>query len=103
MPRSRTTPEPPTSPDAEANDLPDWLRSRDVSSVGRHKPSVGPKQAASPHALLTIPEVAERLRVSTRTVFRWIATGELICIRIGRVVRVPAEALGALVRAGKIS
>lgn len=103
MPRSRTTSEPPTSPDAEANDLPDWLRSRDVSTVGRPKLPVRPEPAASPHALLTIPEVAERMRVSTRTVFRWIASGTLRSVQIGRVVRVPAEVVDALMRSGKPS
>ena len=85
------------SPDLESNDLPDWLRSRNVSSVGRPQPHVGPKPATSPHSLLTILEVAERLRVSTRTVSRWIASGTLQYVRIGRVVRVPAEAVEALV------
>ena len=34
--------------------------------------------------LLTIPEVAERLRVSTRTVLRLIASGQLRVLKIGR-------------------
>jgi excisionase family DNA binding protein len=33
----------------------------------------------------TIPEVAERLRVCTRTVRRWIKAGDLIAHRIGGV------------------
>jgi len=103
MSRSRLTFEPETPPDADAKDLPDWLRTRDVSSVGRPKPPIGTEPAVSQHALLTIPEVAARVRVSTRTVSRWIASGELVCIRIGRVVRVPAEAVDALMRPGKPS
>lgn len=34
--------------------------------------------------LLTIPEVAERLRVSTRTVRRFIASGQLRVLKVGR-------------------
>jgi excisionase family DNA binding protein len=36
----------------------------------------------------TISEVAERLRVSTRTVRRWIVAGDLVVLRIGSVLRV---------------
>jgi excisionase family DNA binding protein len=32
--------------------------------------------------LLTLPEVAERLRISTRTVKRWIAAGSLPIVRV---------------------
>ena len=37
---------------------------------------------------LTIAEVAERLRVSTRTVRRWIDVGYLVAHRVGGVVRI---------------
>ncbi len=103
MSRSRTTPEPPVSPDAGADVLPDWLRSRDVSSVGRENPSTQRDPPPTQHALLTTPEVATRMRVSPRTVSRWIASGTLDCVRIGRVVRVPAEAVDVLIRSGKHS
>jgi len=95
------TPKLPTAPDTGATAVPDWLRSRDVSSVGRPKLPADPGRPPTQHALLTIPEVAARMRVSTRTVSRWIASGELVCIRIGRVVRVPAEDVDALMRSRK--
>ena len=38
--------------------------------------------------LLTIPDVAERLNVSTRTVRRRVDAGDLVVHRIGRVVRI---------------
>ena len=39
--------------------------------------------------LLTVKDVANRLRVSTRTVWRFIANGELRTVRIGkRIVRI---------------
>jgi excisionase family DNA binding protein len=37
--------------------------------------------------LLTAPEVAERARVSVRTVWRWKADGVLPSVQIGDVVR----------------
>jgi excisionase family DNA binding protein len=44
---------------------------------------------------LTIAEVAERLHVATRTVRRWIETGDLIVHRIGGVVRIAERDLRA--------
>jgi excisionase family DNA binding protein len=43
----------------------------------------------------TIAEVAERLRVATRTVRRWIEDGSLIPHRIGGVVRIAESDLRA--------
>ena len=45
--------------------------------------------------LLTIKDVAERLQVSPRTVHRFIASGDISVIRIGRSVRATEEALKA--------
>jgi excisionase family DNA binding protein len=42
--------------------------------------------------LLTAGEVAAELGVSLRTVRRWIATGRLDAVRVGRAVRVPRSA-----------
>ena len=43
--------------------------------------------------LLTTDQIAEMFHVSTRTVFRWLASGELQAIRIGNVTRVRREDL----------
>ena len=43
--------------------------------------------------LLTVPDVAERLAVSPRTVKRVLARGELPVVRVGRLVRVRDEDL----------
>ena len=43
----------------------------------------------------TMPEVAECLNVSTRTVRRWIKCGELIAHRLGGVVRIAESDLRA--------
>ena len=46
-------------------------------------------------SLLTAAEVADRLRVSTMTVYRLIRRGELPAVRIGRNYRVQAGDLEA--------
>jgi excisionase family DNA binding protein len=45
----------------------------------------------------TIIEVAERLGVSTRTVRRWIKSGELVAYRFGAAVRIAESDLGAFI------
>jgi len=42
---------------------------------------------------ITIPDAAKRLSVSERTIRRLIERGELRAVRVGRVWRVPMEAL----------
>lgn len=42
---------------------------------------------------LKVAEVAAKLRVDPRTVYRMIDRGELPAIRIGRLIRIPTEAL----------
>lgn len=48
--------------------------------------------------LLTVPEVAARLRVHRGTVYRLIAEGAFPVVRVRSVVRVTEEALAAYVR-----
>ena len=43
--------------------------------------------------LLTVAEVAENLRVTRGTAYRWIRAGSLPADRIGGTVRVPAKQL----------
>lgn len=47
----------------------------------------------------TRQEVADILRVTTRTVDRLIRVGDLKAFRVGRAVRVPEEALRAFIGA----
>jgi len=44
---------------------------------------------------LAVGEIAERLRVSTKTVRRWIERGELRAHRLGRQLRVSDQDLSA--------
>jgi excisionase family DNA binding protein len=42
---------------------------------------------------LTLPEVAERLKVSRRTIYRWIKSGDLVAYQFGREYRITESAL----------
>jgi excisionase family DNA binding protein len=42
---------------------------------------------------LTLPEVAERLKVSRRTIYRWIKSGDLDAYQFGREYRITESAL----------
>ena len=42
---------------------------------------------------LTLPEVAERLKVSRRTIYRWIKNGDLNAYQFGREYRITESAL----------
>jgi excisionase family DNA binding protein len=67
---------------------------RDLARPGRigpHRPGlrgarlhVDPGGARPVSTLLTIDEVAERLRVGKRTVERWVAEGEIASVKMGR-------------------
>jgi excisionase family DNA binding protein len=47
--------------------------------------------------LFQIAEVARRLSVSTKSVRRWIASGELAAVRLGRSVRISQPELACFV------
>jgi excisionase family DNA binding protein len=42
---------------------------------------------------LTVPETAERLRVSPKTVYRLVWSGQLPALRIGSQIRIDEQAL----------
>jgi len=52
-------------------------------------------------AALTVCEVARRLNVSQRTVYRILETGQLHGVRAGRLWRVPVDAVDEYLRAGR--
>ena len=51
--------------------------------------------------LLTVAEVAQELRVTRGTAYRWIRTGRLPAVRIGGTVRVSARQLFRVLEAGR--
>ena len=81
--------------------LPNWIESRDTSAVGRRREPVEAIPEPIDKAVLTIAEVAERLRISPRTVRRQIGSGALYAVKIGRSVRVPRSVVEALLGVGK--
>ncbi|MBP2316530.1 helix-turn-helix domain-containing protein [Azospirillum soli] len=56
------------------------------------------KPHSQPPALLTIPQIAERLQVSSKTIRRWIAAGDLPTVRLGRQLRVQPQDLDLFLR-----
>ena len=52
--------------------------------------------------LLTVPQTADRLNVRERFVRRLIAERRITFIRIGRHVRIPADAVEAFISAGRV-
>ncbi|GLR78896.1 helix-turn-helix domain-containing protein (plasmid) [Azospirillum oryzae] len=56
------------------------------------------KLPSRPPALLTIPDVAERLQVSVKTVRRWIVSGDLPTVRLGRQIRIQPKDLDIFLR-----
>lgn len=61
-----------------------------------------PKQAErpqmSPERLMTIPDAAEYVRVSTKTIRRWISEGELPAAKLGFQWRIRPQDLTRFVR-----
>ena len=50
--------------------------------------------AVVPGAFLTVREAARRLKVSTATVYKACARGEMPCVRVVNVLRIPEGGLG---------
>ena len=50
--------------------------------------------------MLTVEEAAQYLRVSRKTIYRLIATGELDCIRVRGAIRIPRQAIDSYISRG---
>src|SRR5574341_421560 len=59
------------------------------------------KKIPNPPEWLTVGQVAELLQVSRVTVWRWIRSGRLSGIRVGRVRRISQSSLQQLTRQGR--
>ena len=53
--------------------------------------------------LLTIPDVADYCRVSTKTVRRWITADDLVAIKLGNQWRITPEDLDRFIRLSRNS
>lgn len=51
-------------------------------------------------SMLTVTEVAKILRVSKMTVYRFVHSGELASVRVGRSIRIPLVAAKAFFEGG---
>jgi len=56
-------------------------------------PPVSPRRVELPEQLLTVREVAQRLRVCPATVYKLCAAGELVHVRISNAIRVAPREL----------
>jgi excisionase family DNA binding protein len=52
--------------------------------------------------LLTVPQAADEMGLSARTVWAWIYARKLGVVRLGRAVRIPRTAIETLIEAGTI-
>jgi len=52
--------------------------------------------------LLTVPDVADRLKVSTQTIYRWIEERALEAVQIGKQYRVRSSELERIVEGGLV-
>ena len=59
------------------------------------------KQQAKPARWLIVQQVADRFQVSRVTVWRWIRSGRLTGIRVGRVRRIALQDLQSFTRRGE--
>lgn len=53
-----------------------------------------------PAKLLKVPEAAEALALSPKTIWQWIGERRILVIRLGRAVRVPQSEIDRLVEEG---
>ncbi|MGE3298558.1 MAG: helix-turn-helix domain-containing protein [Porticoccaceae bacterium] len=76
---------------------------QDLTSTGAphaERPDGSLLAAADALMLLTVDDVARRLRVSQRAVRRWIAEGRLPAVHLGRAVRVRPADLARIIAVG---
>ena len=52
----------------------------------------------TPSRILTVPQAAEQLQVSERTVYEWLRDGKLPGRKIGKVWRLSADAINDFLR-----
>jgi excisionase family DNA binding protein len=53
-----------------------------------------------PETLYTLKEVMDILKVSQATAYRMVSTGRLPHVRIGRLVRIPANVIDEMIKKG---
>ena len=71
--------------------------STEEATARMHHPTRDPAQS---RPLLTVPQFARQTKTSERSAWRWIATGQLPVIRLGRAVRIDPDRVDAILAAG---
>jgi excisionase family DNA binding protein len=59
-----------------------------------------PYEKNAPNRMLGVPDAADRLGLSTLTVYKWIANRRIGCVRLGRAVRIPESEVSRLIEVG---
>jgi excisionase family DNA binding protein len=76
-----------------------WSQSAARAWVRRGAVSGSSRMRSPPGLLLTVEEVARRLRIGRTLVYHLISSGDLESVKVGRLRRVPAECLPEYVAA----
>jgi excisionase family DNA binding protein len=56
---------------------------------------------SSQTVLLTVPEFASALGVTQACIRRWILERRIVCVKLGRLVRVPSSEVQRLIEEGR--
>lgn len=62
-----------------------------------------PDDSAPRTKFLTVAEVADMLRVSRMTIYRWVHAGDMPAVRFGRSFRVPQAAVDEFMRQAELN
>ncbi len=62
-----------------------------------------PDERAPRTTFLTVAEVADMLRVSRMTVYRWVHAGDMPAVRFGRSFRVPQAAVDEFLQQAQLN
>ena len=60
----------------------------------------GKRRGAMRKDLLSIPQFAAALGVTVACIRRWLLERKIACVKVGRLVRIPAEELDRLIAEG---
>jgi excisionase family DNA binding protein len=50
--------------------------------------------------LLAVADAADQLGLSVLTIYKWVASRRIACVRLGRAVRIPETEIGRLIEVG---
>jgi excisionase family DNA binding protein len=86
------------APSSPVGGLPSWVYDAAHGPDAKSPASCGPRSR-----LLTLKEAADQLALSTRTVRRLVARGDLDAVRLGRSVRIAPSSLEKILNLNEVS